>query len=119
MVMPVIKSAKKKLRQDKKRTAQNDKFVDAMKASVKEARRKPTAENIKKAFSATDKAAKKFVVHKNKAARLKAALAKLLAPAKSEASVRPAQGKKTSTPAKKVAKKAAPEKGAKKSSAKK
>lgn len=117
MVMPVIKSAKKKLRQDKKRTSQNDKFVDAMKASVKEARKKPTAENIKKAFSATDKAAKKFVIHKNKAARLKAALAKLLAPAKSEASIRPTQNKKATTPAKKVAKTAS-KKAAKKSSKK-
>lgn len=74
--MPVIKSAKKKLRQDKKRTALNNKLENLFKNLVKEAKKSPTQENIKEAISAVDKAAKKNIIHKNKAARLKSALAK-------------------------------------------
>jgi len=42
-------------------------------------RRQPSAENLVKAYSELDKAAKKKVIHKNKAARLKGRLARFLA----------------------------------------
>ena len=77
--MPAIKSAKKKLRQDKKRQAQNKGVKDAMKAAVKKARTNPTPKNISLAFKSTDKAAKKYIIHKNKASRMKSLLSKLLA----------------------------------------
>ena len=74
--MPVIKSAKKKLKQDKKRTLANKKLKDLMKMAVKTAGKKSSEENISKAFRAIDKAAKANVIHKNKAARMKSALSK-------------------------------------------
>lgn len=77
--MPVIKSAKKKLRQDKARTARNSAVEEAMKKTLKLARKSPTAENIRLAVQATDKATKHYIIHKNKAARIKSALSKLVA----------------------------------------
>lgn len=74
--MPVIKSAKKKLRQDKKRTLVNKKLKNLLKIAVKTAEKKSSDENIRKAFKAVDKAAKANVIHKNKAARMKSALSK-------------------------------------------
>ncbi|RJQ35884.1 30S ribosomal protein S20 [Candidatus Microgenomates bacterium] len=76
--MPVIKSAKKKLRQDKKRTERNQKVEDFLKLMVKKARKNPVEKTIRDAVSAADKAAKKHIIHKNKAARIKSALSKLL-----------------------------------------
>ena len=76
--MPVIKSAKKKLRQDKKRTAQNKKIKDTLKEVVKKAKKTPSEKAIREAVKTVDKAAKKNIIHKNKAARIKSALSKLL-----------------------------------------
>ncbi len=75
--MPVLKHAKKKLRQDKKRTVRNAKVKQLYKDSLKKARTQPTVEAIRHAVSAIDKATKKHLIHKNKAARLKSSLAKL------------------------------------------
>lgn len=76
--MPVIKSAKKKLRADKKRTAQNKGFKTLVKELVKKAKASKSEKAIKEAVIAIDKAAKKNIFHKNKAARFKSGLAKLL-----------------------------------------
>lgn len=76
--MPVIKSAKKKLRQDKKRQKRNRNVKDVMKRAIKKAKANPSAETIKTAFTSTDKAAKANIIHKNKAARVKSTLSKLL-----------------------------------------
>lgn len=75
--MPVIKSAKKKLRQDKIRTARRAGVEEFMKKLLKKARKSPTAENVRLAVKATDKAAKIHIIHKNKAAHVKSSLAKL------------------------------------------
>ena len=75
--MPNIKSAKKKLKQDAKRTKRNDGYRTKVKQSVKKmSKMKSTIENIKKAFSIIDKAAKKGAIHKNKAARLKSRISR-------------------------------------------
>lgn len=76
--MPVTKSAKKKLRQDKRKTLQNKNLENLFKKMVKMAQKNPTEENIKKAVSHVDKSAKKNIIHKNKAARIKSTLSKLL-----------------------------------------
>lgn len=76
--MPVIKSARKKLRQDKKRTEQNMVVEDAMRLAIKKAKKSPTAESVRLATKTIDKAVKNHLVHKNKASRVKSALAKLL-----------------------------------------
>ncbi len=75
--MPVLKHAKKKLRQDHKRAVDNLRIKRTYKKLVKDARNVPSEESISAAFSAIDKAAKKQVIHKNKAARLKSSLSKV------------------------------------------
>ncbi|MBU3979029.1 30S ribosomal protein S20 [Patescibacteria group bacterium] len=76
--MPLLHNAKKKLRQDKKRTIHNRKIKDTLKELLKKAKSKKTPETISKAFSSIDKAVKHHIIHKNKAARTKASLSKLL-----------------------------------------
>ena len=58
--MPVLKHAKKKLRQDKKRTADNLKIKKAYKKLLKVAKLEKTTEAISAAYQAIDKAAKKI-----------------------------------------------------------
>jgi small subunit ribosomal protein S20 len=76
--VPVIKSASKKLRKDKKREAANEKVRKALKAVFKKALKSPTLPNINAAFKIIDKASKNRIVHKNKAARFKSKLSKLV-----------------------------------------
>ncbi|MCL5435218.1 MAG: 30S ribosomal protein S20 [Patescibacteria group bacterium] len=76
--MPVIKSAKKKLRKDKKRELANKTLKNLFKKAVKLAEKTPTETNIRKAVRVIDKTAKKNIIHKNKAARIKSKLAKLV-----------------------------------------
>jgi len=121
--MPVLKHAKKKLRQDKKRTVTNKKVKDLYKDLVKGAKANPTPETISKAFHGIDKAVKNFIIHKNKAARMKSSLSKLIAgdkkqAAKSEAApVKKAKTVETKEKAPKATKtptkKASPKKAAK------
>jgi small subunit ribosomal protein S20 len=76
--MPVIKSAKKKLRIDKKRESANKKaeaFIDMV---VKKAQKKPSETTMREAFKAIDKGVKKDIFHKNKGARIKSSLSKLI-----------------------------------------
>ncbi|MCG2692125.1 30S ribosomal protein S20 [Microgenomates group bacterium] len=75
--MPMLKSAIKKLKQDKKRTKVNKVYRENLRQAVKQARKEKTAKAVKLAYSALDKAAKQKVIHKNKAARLKSRLMKL------------------------------------------
>lgn len=76
--MPVIKSAKKKLRADKKRESANKKIEAQIRLSIKKTEKKPTPTSIKEAFKAIDKGVKKDIFHKNKGARIKSRLSKLL-----------------------------------------
>ncbi len=108
--MPVLKHAKKKLRQDKKRTADNLKIKETFKKLVKKAKANPTKEMLSEAYSSIDKAAKKHIIHKNKAARLKASLAK---------SVDVTPTVKSKTPTKTASKKPGVKKAEKKTSSKK
>ena len=106
--MPVLKHAKKKLRQDKVRAVRNKKLKELFKKLVKQARVKKTPESISKAFSSIDKAAKNHILHKNTAARMKSSLSKIIA------------GKTTvATPKKVTAKKKVVKKVVKKTTAKK
>ncbi len=72
--MPIIRSAIKKVRKDKLRTARNKKRELTLKSAVKKARASKSAKDIQAAFSALDKAAKVKLIHPNKAARLKSRL---------------------------------------------
>ena len=77
--MPVIKSAKKKLRKDRKKELVNKNLKNLFKKAVKLAKKNPSEANVRKAVKITDKTAKKNIIHKNKAARIKSQLARLLA----------------------------------------
>ena len=92
--MPVIKSAKKKLRQDRKREKTNNLLRKTFRDAVKEARKSKTAEKIKKAVKLVDKAAKKKLIHKNKAARIKSGLSKFVKPSTAKTKATP-KGDKT------------------------
>src|ERR1035437_7533665 len=76
--MPVLKHAKKKMRQDKVRAIQNKRIRVVYREMLKIAKQTPTLESVGQAFSSLDRAVKQHIIHKNKAARLKSSLSKLL-----------------------------------------
>ncbi len=102
--MPIIKSAKKRVRVTRKATARNVKTKRSLKAAIKLFHAAVTGANHKKAQSALDKAGKKKVMHKNKVARKQRQLAAKAkaAGAKSTKSVKKTTAKKVA-PKKKVA----------------
>ena len=76
--MPVTTTAKRALRGSKKKESVNKIILAKLGVAVRFARKSKTAEKIIKAVSLADRAAKKKVIHKNKAARIKSQLSKLL-----------------------------------------
>lgn len=115
--MPIIKSAKKRVKTANKAAVRNSKTKRTLKSALKVFAKKATPKSHSAAQSNVDKAVKKGVMHKNKAARMKKQLA-----AKSKAAgVKPAAATKKAAPAKKApAKKAVAKKApAKKPVAKK
>ncbi|MBI2599715.1 30S ribosomal protein S20 [Candidatus Daviesbacteria bacterium] len=74
--MPLIKSAIKKVRKDKTRTARNKSREVILKKIIKKVRTSKSTKDLQAAYSALDKAAKVKLIHPNKAARLKSRLAK-------------------------------------------
>lgn len=105
--MPIIQSAKKRVRVANKATIRNRKTKRSMKESIKALQaslngdKKKVNELQAEAQSAIDTAVKKGVIHKNKAARKKAQLAEAV----KEAGVKPAKTTKKAA-AKPTAKKA-------------
>ncbi len=73
--MPIIKSAKKRVRQSSKAASRNRITKRLLKSAVKSLHAKASEDNLKKAQSAIDTAVKKGILHKNKGARKKAQLA--------------------------------------------
>lgn len=69
--MPIIKSAKKRVRTARKAAIRNSKTRRSLKSALKTFAKKPAAASLSEAQSNLDKAVKKGVIHKNKAARLK------------------------------------------------
>lgn len=99
--MPITKSAKKSLKVSRVKRAQNVKTKIALSKALKNVDEK----NVNKAVSTIDKAAKTGVIHKNKAARMKSALAKKMAtPASEKVVVKPAKKSVSKSTAKKVSK---------------
>jgi len=110
--MPIIKSAKKRVRIARKATVRNAKVKRSLRAAIKSFQSSISGGTHSKAQSALDKAGKKGLLHKNKVARKK----KQLAAAAKAAGVKTAgTGKKKLAAAKPIAKKPV----AKKSPAKK
>lgn len=76
--MPIIKSAKKALRQSHRKGAENDKRRVAFREQIKNYKGKPSEKLLALAFSSLDRAVDNKVIHKNRASRLKSNLSKLL-----------------------------------------
>lgn len=113
--MPIIKSAKKRVKVAEKAAIRNSKTKRTLKTALKAFHKAITGgnkatEEHSKAVSSIDTAAKKGLVHKNKAARQKSQLARAAkvaaveAPAKAKAAVKKTTAKAADkAPAKKAA----------------
>lgn len=123
--MPIIKSAKKRVRVTRKATVRNVKTKRSLKTAIKAFHASLTGKKTvgahSKAQSALDKAAKKGVMHKNKVARKKRQLAAAAKKAgvKQTASVKKAVAPKKVVTKKPVAKKAVTKKTSAKKTTKK
>jgi small subunit ribosomal protein S20 len=80
--MPILKGAKKALRSSKRKAAINQVVKSKAKTAISKVKTSQSAAALSAAFSAIDKAVKKNMVHRNKAARLKSQLSKVVATAK-------------------------------------
>ncbi len=100
--MPIIKSAKKRVKTTKKATARNAKTKKGLRAAFKLFSKSTTAKNHSAAQSALDKAAKKGLLHKNKVARKKRQLSAAAKKAGTKVEKKAAAPKKAA-PVKKVA----------------
>ncbi|HEX8993779.1 MAG TPA: 30S ribosomal protein S20 [Candidatus Paceibacterota bacterium] len=81
--MAITKSAKKALRQTKRRRVMNVSRIRTMKDAVKAVRTSSakgvSAESLSEAYKAIDKAAKRGIIKKNTAARKKSQVARMAA----------------------------------------
>ena len=75
--MPITSSAKKALRQQKRRARENKRTRRRYKEAIKKFLKRPGEKTLSLAYSLIDRAAKKNVIHPNKAKRLKSRLAKI------------------------------------------
>jgi small subunit ribosomal protein S20 len=76
--MPILRNAKKALRASKKKTIINGQVKSKLKSTIDEMKKSPTTDKLSSVFSAVDRGVKKNILQKNKAARIKASLSKLL-----------------------------------------
>ena len=76
--MPVTKTAKRALRGSKNKAEVNKVLINRLEIAIRMAKKTKASEKILSAMSLADRAAKKRIVHKNKAARVKSRLSKLL-----------------------------------------
>jgi small subunit ribosomal protein S20 len=116
--MPIIKSAKKRVRVASKAATRNSKTKRSLRASLKLFAKTPSAKSHNSVASNIDKSLKKGVIHKNKAARLKRQAAKRakaagVKPGKAvKTTAKPAPAKKSAVKETAPAKKPAPKKTA-------
>lgn len=73
--MPISKSTRKALRSSLAKHQRNA----VIKSKLRETIKKTNGKNLGEAYAAIDKAVKKNIIHKNKAAHLKSALSKKMA----------------------------------------
>ncbi|PIZ63048.1 30S ribosomal protein S20 [Candidatus Saccharibacteria bacterium CG_4_10_14_0_2_um_filter_52_9] len=91
--MPIIKSARKRVKTANKATIRNSKTKRSLRVALKAFAKSPSSKAHSATQSNLDKAVKKGVIHKNKAARLK----KQAAARAKAAGVKPAAKKKPAT----------------------
>lgn len=76
--MPVTKTATRALRSSKRKEGVNKRIRTNIEVAIRLAKKDKTRKKVLTAISLVDRAAKKKIIHKNKAARIKSALTKLL-----------------------------------------
>jgi len=104
--MPILKNAKKALRVSKRKAEMNQPIKSQVKTVMDSVKKKPSAQTLSNAFSAIDRAVKRNIFHKKKAARLKSQMAKLVAAAAQRPTeTKPAKEKMAKAKAGKKAKK--------------
>jgi len=69
--MPVTKTAKRALRSSKRKEAINKKAKSNFEVVIRRAKKTKSLKDVSKAISLTDRVAKRNIIHKNKAARIK------------------------------------------------
>jgi small subunit ribosomal protein S20 len=104
--MPIIKSAQKRVRLARRAAVRNSKTKRNLKNALKLFAKNPSSKSLSSTQSTLDKAVKKGLVHKNKAARLK----KRSAAKAKAAGVKPAKAAAKAAPKKTAAKKPAAKK---------
>ncbi len=77
--MPILKNAKKALRVSERKRKINRIVKSKVKTTFDKVKKSQQNADIPAAFSAIDKAVKKNLIHKNKAARLKSQVSKFIA----------------------------------------
>ncbi|MEN8253746.1 MAG: 30S ribosomal protein S20 [Patescibacteria group bacterium] len=76
--MPILKNAKKALRVSRRKEIINRRLRSKTKTMTDKMVKEPSASQLSLVFSAIDKAVKRNIFHKNKAARLKSQMSRLL-----------------------------------------
>lgn len=77
--MPVTATAKRALRSSKRKEMTNKIRVSRLEIAIRKAQKSPSKKTIQCAISLVDKNTKHNIIHKNKAAKMKSGLAKLMA----------------------------------------
>ena len=78
--MPITKTARRALRSSIRKAEVNKNILKKMEVAIRLAKKTLKKADIARAISLTDRAAKKSVIHKNKASRIKSLLFKLIKP---------------------------------------
>ena len=89
--MPVTKTAKRALRGSKKKEKRNSLIRANLDAAIRLAKKGKVSKDILTAISLADRAAKRKIIHKNKASRIKSRLSKLLPKRSSKAKKKSSQ----------------------------
>ena len=76
--MPVTKTAKRALKGSGRKAEINKKIISGLEIAIRMAKKTKKDLDLRKAASLTDRAKKKNVIHRNKAARIKSMLARLI-----------------------------------------
>ena len=84
MAMPIIQSAKKALRQSKKRRILNTDKKEALKSAFNVLKKHKKPADLANVYRLADKAVKARVIHKNKAGRIKSRAADIISLSKSQ-----------------------------------
>lgn len=92
--MPVTKTARRALRGSKNKESVNKAILSKLGVAIRIAKNSKKLEKVLLAVSLADRAAKKKVIHPNKAGRIKSQMAKLL-PVSKKSESKPAKSAKT------------------------